>query len=136
MLQDGGNPWRGMIYGMSTRHYGPYDPSAIWNLWSSFKIQEAEMMGYWVHSCPVRTGRKDVLATVYKKKGCSLISLASWSDAPVAVSLEIDWAALGLDAQTAKLTAPPIPNFQNAKTFSPEEQIPVQPARGWLLILQ
>ena len=136
MLQGGGNPWRGMIYGMATRHFGSHDPSHIWNLWSSFGIQGAEMIGYWDPSCPVRTGRKDVLATVYQKKGSALISLASWSKEPVSVPLEIDWAALGLEAKKARLTAPAIPGFQQAKTFSPAEKIPVEPAKGWLLILQ
>jgi hypothetical protein len=136
MLEGGGNPWRGMIYGMATRHFGEYDPSQIWNLWSSFKIQEAEMIGYWVSSCPVKTDRDDVLATVYKKKGAALISLASWSKHPVSVSLHIDWQALGQDSQTAKLAAPRIPNFQNGASFSPTEKIPVEPTKGWLLILQ
>ncbi|HUZ46807.1 MAG TPA: glycoside hydrolase domain-containing protein [Terriglobia bacterium] len=136
MLQDGGNPWRGMIYGMTTRYFDKYDPSHIWKLWNNFKIQEAEMIGYWVPSCPVKTGCKDVLATVYKKKGSALISLASWSKDPVSVSLNIDWAALGQDAETSKLTAPPIPGFQKAASFSPAEKIPVEPGRGWLLILQ
>lgn len=94
------------------------------------------MIGYWLSSCPVKTDRDDVLATVYKKTGASLISLASWSKHPVSVSLKIDWQALGQDAQRAKLTAPQIPNFQNAASFSPTEKIPVEPAKGWLLILQ
>ncbi len=136
MLEGGGNPWRGMIYGMATRHFGNYDPSHIWKLWSSFKIQEAEMLGYWDPFCPVRTGRKDVLATVYKKKDSALISVASWSKDPVSVLLEIDWEALGQQAKTTRLTAPAIPGFQEAKTFSPEEKIPVDPAEGWLLILR
>ncbi len=136
MLNGGGNPWRGMIYGMATRRFGNYDPSHIWDFWSSFKIQEAEMIGYWVPSCPVRTSCKDVLATVYKKKDSALISLASWSKDPVSVSLEIDWAALGLPQRNARLTAPPIPGFQEAKTFSPADSVPVEPGRGWLLIVQ
>jgi hypothetical protein len=136
MLEGGGNPWRGMIYGMATRHFGEYDPSHIWNLWSSFEIQQAEMIGYWVSSCPVKTDCTDVLATVYKRKGIALVALASWSKDPVSVSLTIDWVALGQDAKTSKLTAPPIPDFQDAASFSPAEKIPVDPARGWLLILQ
>ncbi len=136
MLNGGGNPWRGMIYGMTTRYFAHYDPSHIWDLWTSFKIQEAEMIGYWVPSCPVKTGRKDVLATVYKKNGSALISLASWAKEPVSVSLEIDWGALGQDAETSKLTAPAIQNFQEGKTFSPKDEIPVEPGKGWLLILQ
>ena len=85
MLQDGGNPWRGMIYGMTSRAPWSGDPSAIWKLWDEFGINDSEMIGYWVDDCPVKTGRPDVLATVYKKNGSTLIALASWADGPARV---------------------------------------------------
>ncbi|MFN3421553.1 MAG: glycoside hydrolase domain-containing protein, partial [Armatimonadota bacterium] len=72
--QTGGNPYRGMVYGMT----GRFHPSAIylWQLWDWFGIEDAEMIGYWSPKCPVRTDREDVLATVYRKKGKALIALA------------------------------------------------------------
>jgi hypothetical protein len=135
MLEGNGNPWRGMIYGMTARYYQGADPKHIWKLWDEFGIQDAEMIGYWVPSCPVETSDKNALATVYKKSRRALISLASWAPEPLSCRLSIDWQALGLDPKTAKLSAPPIEGFQRAASFSPSSEIPLEPGKGWLLIL-
>jgi hypothetical protein len=136
MLQDNGNPWRGMIYGMTARYYSGADPKHIWKLWDEFGIQDAKMIGYWSPNCPVRTDNKDVLATAYSKKDKVLISIASWAKESFRVRLTIDWNALGLDPATCRLAAPTIPGFQDAASFSPHDEIPVQPGKGWLLILE
>ena len=135
MLQDNGNPWRGMVYGMTARYFLGADPQYIWKLWDDFGIQEAKMVGYWSPACPVRSDHQDVLATAYCKKGSVLIALASWAGDPVSCRLQIDWESLGLDQQKVKLTAPAITDFQEAATFQPTSEIPVEPGRGWLLIL-
>ena len=46
MLQDGGNPWRGMIYGMTSRLPWAGDPTHIWKVWDDFGIQGSRMIGY------------------------------------------------------------------------------------------
>lgn len=136
MLQDGGNPWRGMIYGMTTRFPYSGDPRPIWKIWDEFGIQDAVMIGYWSKSCPVRTDNKDVLATVYKKKGKALVSLASWVKESVDFHLKIDWTALGIEHDKVKIYAPAIPDFQDQSIFQPSDAITVQPGRGWLLIIE
>jgi hypothetical protein len=136
MLEGNGNPWRGMIYGMTARYYQGADPKHIWKVWDDFGIQDAEMIGYWVPSCPVKTPHKEVLATVYKKSRRALISLASWAKESLRCRLSIDWEALGLDPKTVKLSAPPIEGFQNGASFSPSSEIPLDPGKGWLLILE
>ncbi|NLB17277.1 MAG: hypothetical protein GX825_00715, partial [Syntrophomonadaceae bacterium] len=105
-----GNPWRGMLYGMSNRLGWGGDPRFIWKVWDEFGIKNSEMIGYWKEDCPVKTGRDDVLATVYTKKDKALISLGSWADEPVDVQLAIDWQKLGL--KPGKLIAPEIKGFQ------------------------
>jgi hypothetical protein len=138
MLQGGGNPWRGMIYGMTNRM--PWsdnaDPRPIWKLWDNFGMQGTKMIGYWSENCPVKTDNQKVLATVYQKKGKSLISIASWADDDVDVVLEIDWKKLGIDPSKATITAPQIKNFQPARTFKAGEKIPVEKGKGWLLIVE
>ena len=42
MLQDGGNPFRGMIYGMTSRLPWAGDPSGLWKLWDEFGIQDSK----------------------------------------------------------------------------------------------
>ena len=138
MLQDGGNPWRGMIYGMTNRM--PWsdnaDPRPIWKLWDDFGIKGSDMIGYWSENCPVKTNNGKVLATVYKKNGTALISVASWAEEDVNIKLNIDWDKLGIDSSKAKLVAPAISNFQPAREFSVDGELPVAKGKGWLLILK
>jgi len=135
MLQNGGNPWRGMLYGMTNRLHWQGDPRAIWRLWDDFGIADATMIGYWEPDCPIRTDSPDVLATVYHKPGRTLLSLASWSKQKASCRLTIDWQALGLDPQRAHLFAPEVKGFQPCRLFAPDQAIPIPPGRGWLLYL-
>lgn len=138
MLQGGGNPWRGMIYGMTNRM--PWsdnaDPRPIWKVWDDFGMKGTEMIGYWVENNPVKTNNEKVLATIYKKKGKVLISIASWADDNAEIQLKMDWGKLGIDPLKATITAPEIKNFQSAKTFKIDERIPVEKGKGWLLIVK
>jgi hypothetical protein len=138
MLQGGGNPWRGMIYGMTNRM--PWsdnaDPRPIWKAWDNFRMQGTKMIGYWSENCPVKTDNPKVLATVYQKKGKALISIASWADEDVDIILQIDWKKLGIDPLKATITAPEVKNFQPARTFKVGEKIPVDKGKGWMLIVR
>jgi len=135
MLQDGGNPWRGMVYGMTARMPREAMVTRLWQLWDDFGMQDAAMIGYWAPACPVKTDHEKVLATAYVKADKTLIALASWAEDPVQCRLDIDWKALHLDANRAGLTAPPIEDFQTAAGFSVTDAIPVEPGKGWVLIL-
>ncbi len=135
MLQGGGNPYRGMLYGMTGRDHSPATPF-IWRLWDDFGIGEAEMLGYWRKDCPVRTDHPDVLATVYRKRGRSLVALASWAKEDTTVRLQVDWTVLGIRAERCRITAPFIQHVQLAATFSPDTPIPVPAGKGWLLMLE
>ncbi|MBB6109845.1 hypothetical protein SAMN05421821_105267 [Mucilaginibacter lappiensis] len=138
MLQGGGNKWRGMVYGMTNRM--PWsdgaDPRPIWKVWDDFGIKGTKMIGYWVDDNPVKTDHDKVLATIYKKDGAVLISIASWEDTDTEIQLKIDWKKLGIDPVKATITAPEIRTFQHAKTFGLNDKIPVEKAKGWLLIIK
>jgi len=138
MLQGGGNPWRGMIYGMTNRM--PWsdnaDPRPIWHVWDEFGIKGSRMIGYWVNHRPVKTDNSDVLATVFVKNKKVMIAIASWAADDTKIKLKIDWKALGIDPSKATLTAPDIRNFQPGNTFGVNDEIPVQKNKGWLLILK
>ena len=55
---------------------------------------------------------------------------------PVNVKLVIDWKALGLNPDKVKLFAPSVKKFQPEAIFSPDDSIPVEPTKGWLLIAE
>ncbi|WP_157510947.1 glycoside hydrolase domain-containing protein [Frateuria sp. Soil773] len=138
MLQHDGNPWRGMLFGMTSRlgWSEGSDPRPLWKLWDSFGIEQAQMIGWWVHDTPVKTGRDDVLATSYVRDGKTLVALASWAPQRTTVKLRIDWKALGLKPGSARLVAPAVERFQPAASFKPGDAIPLEPGKGWLLVLE
>ncbi|MDE1192404.1 MAG: DUF6067 family protein [Arachidicoccus sp.] len=135
MLENNGNAWRGMLYGMTDRllWFDNADPRPLWKVWDDFGIGDAKMIGYWVDNNPVKTDNEDVPVTIYKKDKSVLISLASWAKTDVNIHLKIDWKALGINASTATIVAPEIDKFQPARTFKIDEAIPVEKNNGWLL---
>ena len=136
MLQDGGNRFLGMVYGTTARHsYGRFSPAPVWNLWKSFGIEEAKMLGYWDEFCPIKTSDPEVKATAFVKTDSILISVGNFSESDRNVHLIIDWNSLGMDKTKALLKAPFVNDFQQASTFSLDEMIPIKRKEGLLLIL-
>jgi len=136
MLQDGGNPWRGMLFGMTARLPWAGDPRALWKVWDEFGIAAAKMHGWWTPDAPVSTGRSDILATTYTRPGSALVAVASWARDTTPVSLSVNWRALGLDSTRVQIDAPEIVGFQPARSFKVGESVPVPSGRGWLLIVR
>ncbi|SHG26515.1 hypothetical protein SAMN05444483_107110 [Salegentibacter echinorum] len=137
MLQDGGNQWRGMLYGMTNRMpYQEKKPDAIWKVWDDFGIKGSKMIGYWVKDNPVKTNNKEVLATIYKKDNKVLVSLASWASSDTNIKLNIDWKKLNLNVKDAKIEAPEIRDFQSHQTFQPGDQISIKKNKGILLTIE
>ena len=133
MLEGGGNPWRGMVFGMTNRlPWTGGDPRELWKAWDAFGIADSRMIGWWAPTAPVRTGRADVLGTTYLRPGRALLAVASWAADTAMVRLIIDWRALGIPAGT-RLIARAIPGFQPAAEFAAGAPIPVAPGKGWLL---
>src|SRR6202035_2453117 len=81
MLEGGGNPWRGMVYGMTNRM--PWtenaDPRPIWRLWDTFGMSGTRMIGHLDPGFPVKTEYPGVAGTVFGAKAAALVSLASWA---------------------------------------------------------
>jgi len=126
-----------MLWGMTNRQpYGGNDPAPIWRAWDEFGIAESRMIGYWVPDAPVTTDHPDVLATTWIAEGRTMVSVASWADTPVGVRLDINWEALALNPDRVTISAPAIENFQEAGSFTPSGPVPVEPGRGWLLIIE
>lgn len=136
MLEKGGNPWRGALFGMTCRMGWAEkpDPKPVWRIWDAFGIAASTMIGWWSASCPVRTSHPDVLATVYIRDDSVMVALASWASESVSVDLDIDWSALGLSAKDTVWEAPESDEFQPQASFKAGEAIPVEPGKGWMII--
>ena len=138
MLEGGGNPWRGMVHGMTNRM--PWssnaDPRPLWKLWDDFGMQGSQLYGYWSPNVQVRTGREDVKATVFKQDGRALVAIASWAADTVSITPQVDWAALGIDPARATITAPAVGALQDARTIGAGERITLAPGKGILLVIR
>jgi hypothetical protein len=136
MLEKGGHPFRGMVYGMTTRVYGDFDPSALWKLFDSFGIADSKMMGYWVDASSVKTNKEGTKSTLYQKEDKAMIAIGSWSAKNELVPLEINWEALGWDKSAYKLYSPNIDGLQEYREFVIGVPIPVEKNEGILLVIE
>lgn len=141
MLHAGGNRWLGMLFGMTVRH--PWltegvtcDPRPIWKIWDEFKIEEADMVGFWESEPMVTTNNANVKVTAYKRENKILLSLGNFSDKVQNVKLNFQWDQLGLDKNKLKLYAPEIKDFQEGASFKFNQSIEIQPRKGWLIYLE
>jgi len=136
MLDGGGHPWRGMIYGLSMHLYLGADPRPLWRMWDTLELTGSRLVGYWTTVSPVRLDHPDVRASCYIKSGYLVIALASWTSEPVTCRLTIDWKYLNHDSTGARLVALPVEGFQPACSFDPAEPIPIDDGKGWVLKLE
>ena len=134
MLQDGGHPYRGMLFGMTARKYGRVDPRPVWAMMNEFGIAESKMKGYWLRDAPVRTDHPRILATTYVRPDGVLIALASWAEEDQVVSLESDWAALGI-GPVARGHAPAVAGLQ-AEAEVDLAAVPVPAGQGLFLLVR
>ncbi|MFC7309656.1 glycoside hydrolase domain-containing protein [Streptomyces monticola] len=130
MLQGGGNPWRGLVFGMTAR--APMtDVRPLWRAFDQLRLPDAEFTGWWAgDEVPVRTGRADVPASAWRGPGGTVTALASWAPGPVEVVLDAG------GGRPVAAYAPAIEGFQAERSFAAGEPVPVAPGRGWLLALQ
>jgi hypothetical protein len=134
MLQACGNPFRGMVYGMSTRYYGSCKPMNIWKIWNYFGMSGSEYIGYWDKANPVKTGNDEILASVYLKKDKIMIALGSWAKSDQPVSLNIDWEKAGLDPKNVKIEIPDIDGLQK-KGSADLKNLIVSASQGLIIII-
>jgi hypothetical protein len=129
-----GNPWRGMVFGMTDRLMWGGNPKAIWKLWDDFGIDKSQMLGYWSKRCPVKTSDDNIKATAYIREGKTLIAIGSWAS-DTTIKLDIDWGAIGIDKSKAVFFAPEIEGIQTETSFNPDNLVPVKAGKGCFLIV-
>jgi len=135
MLQGCGNTYRGMVYGMTSRlGWVGCNPENIWKLWDSFGISGTEYFGYWDDKNPVKTNKKDILASLFLGKGKVLISLGNWTKSEQTISLTIDWKNIGIDPETAKIEIPNIDGLQ-ASGQADIRSLTIPASQGLIIII-
>jgi hypothetical protein len=136
MLNEGGNPWRGMVYGITNRPGWAGDPSQLWRFWDAYNIQTKTMVGYWDEANPVRTGNDLVKATLYRGAGQSIIAVAGWGKNDLICRLEIDWNKLGLEAKHCAVSIPAIRDFQEGLEAVTLDTLRIPAGKGYLIVVE
>lgn len=130
MLEGGGNPWRGMVFGMTGR-VPAVDNRPLWEFWAEAGLEQGRMIGHWDPQNPVTTSHPDVLATTWFTERGLVVALASWAEETVDVTLNFDAGA----AATTRMDAPAIRDFQVATSYTPGDAMTIEPQRGLLLTI-
>jgi hypothetical protein len=136
MLQGGGNPWRGMVYGITNRAGWGGDPTEIWKFWDQYQIMEKQMIGYWDPENPVNSSNDLVKATLYKGPEECIIAIANWDKKNQNSSLRIDWDQLGVDKSRSTYLIPAIPGFQEEQFPASLERLKIPGGKGYLIVLR
>jgi hypothetical protein len=136
MLQDGGNPWRGMVYGITTRAGWSGDPTEIWKCWDQYQISDKQMIGYWDEYNPVKSDNEWVKATLYRGSDQHIMAIANWDQEDQAVSLDIDWKELGTERPACEYFIPAIPGYQQAQSLTSLKEIMIPGKKGYLIVLR
>jgi hypothetical protein len=136
MLEGGGNPWRGMVYGITTRAGWTINPpTELWKFWDVHKIKDKIMIGYWGKDCPIISNNTWIKASIYKSANEAIIAVGNWSGQNQEVSLKIDWAKLGFDPSKFKISIPEIKDFQSEQSKISLDKITIPGGKGYLILL-
>ena len=137
MLEGGGNPWRGMVYGITNRAgWIKNSPEYLWKFFDEYHFSEREMIGYWEKDCPIHTGNSNLVASVFKGPDDVVIAIGNWSDKNQPFNLRVDWNSLGIDADKCSIIIPGIKEFQNEAITAPDKPVMIEGGKGILIVFK
>lgn len=132
MLQDNGNPYRGMLFGITARY--PQGGEALVELWrfiKEYKLEETEFWGFWNDKTPVKSDTEDIYCTLYKSDDRNIIAVASWNDVDCEVNLSFE----GIDINDYNIYIPEIKHFQEYKKLD-RLNLTVESKKGRIIVLE
>ena len=116
MLRAGGNPWRGILYGMTNRYgWSGKPPKYLWKFFDEFGLcgLKLELDAYFPGVLPEGI----CVSRFSNAENRVCYALASWKDEPV-----------NIESEVYGMTVPEIPDFQSAG------QHMIEPGKGLLLM--
>ena len=137
MLEGGGNPWRGMVYGITNRPgWSGNSPSGLWKFWDEYKIEEKIMIGYWEQNRLVTTANQSAKASMYLSEGEAIISVANWTGQEQTTSLKVDWKNTGMNPSSTDIFIPEIAGFQAEQKSVSLDKITLPGKKGFIIVLK
>lgn len=131
MLQNGGNFYRGLIFGETSRCGWSGTPQPAWQIWDRFGIDDSRMISYWNPDNPFVTTHPDILTTCYDKQGETLVCIASWADGDEKVRLRNR-----LGRKIKKIEIPEMDGYQTAQQMQPEDELIIAKQSGRVLFVE
>lgn len=131
-----GNPFRGLLFGMTDRWGWGGSPAGLWKFFDEVKLGDMELVGWWDDECPVKVaGSADVKASVWKGDSRAVLVIANFAKEPRKATFAFDAAKLGFDCAKAKWTQPEIAGVQKSAA-APDFAKPVEvPADGGFILV-
>ncbi|MEQ6119873.1 glycoside hydrolase domain-containing protein [Reichenbachiella sp. MALMAid0571] len=137
MLQDGGNAWRGMVYGITNRAgWTEKVPKHLWEFFDQYSIDDHELIGYWQKDCPVRCSNPMIKSSVFYSEDQLIISVANWNENDEKTAIALDWKGMGLNSANFEMSIPAITDFQEESTRVSLEKMIVPGKKGYLIVLK
>jgi hypothetical protein len=137
MLEGGGNPWRGMVYGITNRAgWTKNPPQYLWKFFDDYRFSEREMIGYWEKDCPVICNNPLIKASVYRGTDDIIIAVANWTDRDLETSLSINWKKSGMDPSKFDISIPEIKDFQTEQKSVSLKKFLIPGKKGYLILLK
>ncbi len=137
MLEGGGNPWRGMVYGITNRAgWVRNSPEHLWKFFDDYRLSEKELAGYWDSDCPVKCNNNSCKASLFRGSDSSVIAVANWTDKNNQVTIDVDWNRLGINPEKVGIFMPAIKDFQEEKENVSLTNLIVPGFRGFLIVLK
>ncbi len=137
MLEGGGNPWRGMVYGITNRAgWTENTPSEMWKFWDEHQIKDKIMTGYWENGSAVTCSNPMIKASLFKGKDEAIIAVANWTDGDQDAALVIDYAKLGLDPAGVTVLIPEIKDYQAEQKTISLDKLTIPGKKGYLVIIK
>lgn len=137
MLEGGGNPWRGMVYGITNRAgWTRNSPEHLWKFFDEYNFSEREMIGYWDKKNPLKTNNPNVKASIYKSVNEIIIAIANWADRDEKAEIIIDWPEFEIDKNNIEAFIPEIIDFQLEQTNVLLDNLVIPAEKGFLIVLK
>lgn len=137
MLQGGGNPWRGMVYGMTNRAgWTGTPPDNIWKFWDQYDIKDKTMIGYWDPNSPVSVNNDSVKVTVYKGTEKSILAIGNFGSTNQLCSLHINFSKLGYSKAKCTIFIPAIERYQQEQKLSSLNDLRIPGGKGYLIVVR
>ena len=137
MLEGGGNPWRGMVYGITNRAgWVGNTPVEIWKFWDEYNITDKLLTGYWEEDHPVKSSNTKVFTSLFKGDEESILAVANWSDKDQTVSLNLRWQEIGIDPSKAEIFIPLIKDFQDPYEKVTLGNLDIPAKKGFLIVIR